>query len=214
MKKLYEMSDTLGQLIKQMDDDLEGKKQIHEALDFYINQYEERTKEVDSASLVHSFHVELDSEIERLKIKRADLAKDVKCRQGCSYCCYMNVDISRDEALLIKMVIKEKRLKIDMPRLKHQAKNQGLKAWRKLKPKQQKCVFLGESALCMIYEHRPAPCRKLLVISDPKLCNMKKVQKVGRFIDWHVEVIASAILNGSKSGTLPEMLLEVLDERS
>lgn len=207
MKKLYTMSDTLGQLIKQMDVDLEGKKQVHEALDFYINQYEERVNEVDSASLVHSFHVELDSEIERLKLKRPHLAKDVKCTQGCSYCCYFNVDISRDEAALIKMVIKEKKLNIDMSRLKHQAK---AKTWGKMKPKQKRCVFLNEIDLCMIYEHRPAACRKLLVISDPKLCNPKKVQKVGRFIDWHVEVIASAILNGSKSGPLPEMLLEVL----
>ena len=42
MKKLYEMSDTLGQLLGQLDNDLEGKKQVHDALDFYIKQYEER----------------------------------------------------------------------------------------------------------------------------------------------------------------------------
>lgn len=214
MKKLYEMSDTLGQLLGQLDNDMEGKKQIHEALDFYINQYEEVAKKVDAASIVHSFHFELDSEIGRLRLKRADLDKDVKCGQGCSYCCYSMVDISRDEAVLIKGMIKEEKIDIDMFRLKHQAKSKSLKEWGKLKPKQKRCVFLDESDLCMIYKHRPAACRKLLVITDPEFCNQKKVQKVGRFIDWHVEVIASAILNGSKSGTLPEMLLEVLNERS
>lgn len=201
MNKIYAMTDSLGGILKKYSDDVNATIQIHQALDFYINQYKKLNKSKGNLSAIHSYHIELDRQIEIKKTMVPKLAKDIKCKMGCSQCCYLNVDISRDEAALIKAFVEESKINIDIPLLKRQAKN---------KSKTKKCVFLNKMGLCKIYEHRPAACRKLLILTDPELCDVKTVNKVGRFVDWHIEVVASAILNGSKSGSLPEMLLEEL----
>lgn len=207
MRKSYYMTDSLGGILKKSSNDRKALKMMNDALDFYIKQYKDGSKEVDAPSLIRSFHIALDEAIEAKKELMPTLAKDVKCESGCSFCCYCKVDISRDEAKLMKAAIEEGKLKIDMARLVRQVVCTSKKTWGRLALEEKRCVFLDDSDLCEIYEYRPAACRKLLVITDPDLCNLKAVQKVGRFVDWHIEVIASAILNGSKCGTLPEMLL-------
>lgn len=206
MRKEYSMTDSLGGLLDKCSNDIDACIQIHQALDFYISQYEKIAKEKGSLSAVRSYHIELDKEIEIKKTRVPELAKDIKCKMGCDYCCYSNVSISRDEAALMKAAILEDKIVIDMSLLRLQAKNQV--KWDDLNIDKKRCVFLDKMGLCKIYKYRPAACRKFLVVTGPELCNLKKDNKVARFVDWHIEVIASAILNGSKSGSLPEMLLE------
>lgn len=200
-EKKYAMTDSLGGLLKEFSKDREALRKINEALDYYIAQYKDATKESNNLCAVYSFHNALDEQIETKKTKVPGLAKEITCKKGCSQCCYLNVDISRDEAALLKAVIEEDNIVIDMSSLRLQAED-------KSKTGKRRCVFLDKSDLCMVYEYRPAACRKLLVITDPELCDIKTINKVGRFVDWHIEVIASAILNGSKSGPLSKMLLK------
>ncbi|MCK5235981.1 MAG: YkgJ family cysteine cluster protein [Deltaproteobacteria bacterium] len=201
MNKVYAMTDSLGGILKEYSNDINATIKINQALDFYIEQYKELAKDKGNLTAIHSYHVELDEQVKAKKIKVPELAKDIKCKMGCSHCCYNDVCVSRDEAALIKSVIENRRIVIDMSMLRKQAKE---------KSKSGRCVFLNNMGLCMIYEHRPAACRKLLIITDPELCNLETINKVGRFVDWHIEVIASAILNGSDSGSLPKMLLKEL----
>ena len=208
--KRYYMSVALSDILKQSSAGDEGRKATKEALDFYMAQYENAAGSVGVESAAHSFHVELDKKIATKRADMPELAKQIKCGEGCAFCCYNQVDISGDEALLIKAVCEEDGIEIDITRLRLQAEKKDIKAWNKLTPSKKRCVFLDKSNLCSIYEYRPAACRKLYVITDPEFCNLKKIQKVGKFVDWHVEVLASAILNGSRNGPLAEVLLEVL----
>lgn len=209
-EKIYCMTDSLEGILKEVrkDKNIKALIQINKALDFYIEQYKEITKKTGNISTVQSYHVELDKQIEIKKANVPELTKDIKCKMVCSYCCHSNVDISRDEAALIKFIIERDKIVIDMSLLRRQAKNKNMATWGKLNADEKRCVFLSGLGLCMIYEYRPAACRKLLVVTDPELCDLKTINKVGRFVDWHIEVIASAILNGSKCGPLPKMLLK------
>jgi Fe-S-cluster containining protein len=212
MNKLYAMTDSLKGILQEYSNDIDVSVKIHQALDFYISQYKNlvRDEHNDILGVISSFHLELDNQVEAKKIKVPELAKDIKCKMGCSHCCYYNVDISRHEAALIKNFTIDSKMKIDKSLLMRQVVCTSVKAWGRLDIQEKRCVFLNGMGFCTIYKHRPAACRKLLIITDPELCNLKTINKVGRFVDWHIEVIASAILNGSESGPMPEMLLEEL----
>jgi hypothetical protein len=80
------------------------------------------------------------------------------------------VEITSDDAAVLKLVVDEGRV-IDRERLAIQAaRERKSPEWRKFWSKENRCVFLGEDGACGIYEDRPSVCRKHVVTTPASAC--------------------------------------------
>jgi len=133
--------------------------------------------------------------------------KGIQCKTGCTACCFIDVDISEDEAAIILNYCNENGIEIDKEYLEKQAAV-GRKKYSEL----SRCVFLKEDNLCSIYPVRPIACRKHWVKTDPSLCDFSKniANPVGRYFDINTEILASALLNVENTGTFEKMMLDEL----
>jgi len=92
------------------------------------------------------------------------------CTRGCAACCHYEVEVTRDEAELLARVVVDG-LEVDRARLARQAdRSRGGPAWAELAVDENRCVFLGGGDECRVYPHRPAACRRLLVVSPAVEC--------------------------------------------
>ena len=134
--------------------------------------------------------------------------KDIQCKAGCTACCFIEIDVSGDEAAVIIDHCRENGIEIDRDYLTKQAAV-GRKTYSPL----SKCVFLKDN-LCSIYSVRPIACRKHWVKTDPVLCDFSKniVNAVGGYFDINTEILASAILNVGETGPLEKVLLKELGD--
>jgi hypothetical protein len=132
--------------------------------------------------------------------------KEIQCKQGCTACCFIDVEVSADEAAAIINYCNENAIEIDKEYLEKQAVV-GRKKYSEL----SRCVFLKDN-LCSIYPVRPIACRKHWVKTDPSLCDFSTnvVNKVGGYFDINTEILASAMLNAEDTGTFEKMLLDEL----
>ena len=133
--------------------------------------------------------------------------KGIQCKTGCTACCFIDVDISEDEAAIILNYCNENGIEIDKEYLEKQAAV-GRKKYSEL----SRCVFLKEDNLCSIYPVRPIACRKHWVKTDPSLCDFSKniIHQVGGYFDINTEILASALLNVENTGTFEKMMLDEL----
>ncbi len=85
------------------------------------------------------------------------------CRPACAACCHLKVFVSGSEALRIARFVDQAlpaadraalRARIEQVAVEGRALDPG--AWRRLG---LRCAFLGDDALCRIYEVRPLKCR-------------------------------------------------------
>ena len=85
--------------------------------------------------------------------------------------------------------------------------------WRQQAPTDRACVFLGADGVCTVYEFRPNVCRKLLVVTDPALCDATHQQpdSVGRWFSWEAELMESAALETFGAGLMPIQLMHALN---
>jgi hypothetical protein len=113
----------------------------------------------------------------------------VSCRKGCSFCCYMYVAASPDEAALLR----ETGVEIDPALQERQLVTE--KEWHNLRYRHKRCLYLAEDGTCKVYENRPSACRKYLVTSDPRLCDIRTPGRVDLIAIHEAEFIASAQLN-------------------
>ena len=136
--------------------------------------------------------------------------KEIQCKAGCTFCCFIEIDVCGDEAAVIVDHCRENSIDIDREYLKEQAAV-GRKTFSAL----SKCVFLKDN-LCSIYSVRPIACRKHWVKTDPALCDFSNntVNPVGGYFDINTEILASAVLNVDETGPLEKMLLGELDKTS
>jgi len=136
--------------------------------------------------------------------------KDIQCKAGCTSCCFIEIDVSGDEAAVIVDHCRENGIDIDRDYLAKQAEV-GRKTYSAL----SKCFFLKDN-LCSIYAVRPIACRKHWVKTDPALCDFSKniVNPVGGYFDVNTEILASAVLNVDESGPLEKALLKELEKMS
>jgi len=132
--------------------------------------------------------------------------KGIQCKTGCTACCFIDVDISGDEAAIILNYCKENGIEIDREYLSKQAAV-GRKTYSPL----SRCVFLKDN-LCSIYPVRPIACRKHWVKTDPSLCDFSTniINQVGGYFDINTEILASALLNAEDIGTFETMMLDEL----
>ena len=135
--------------------------------------------------------------------------KEIQCKAGCTACCYIDVDISADEATVIIDYCRENDIEVDKAYLTKQAA-----AGRKSYSALSRCVFLKDN-LCSIYPVRPIACRKHWVKTDPALCDFSQniINQVGGFFNVNTEILASAMLNVNTAMPFEKALLYEIDQR-
>lgn len=180
----------------------EGIKYIEEAFDYFIDQYEKAVAIHEPQDIAYTFQKLVDEALLESGIKQ-----QASCKQGCSFCCYQPINVSKEEAHLLKNeytdIIKEHEEILAI-----QSQCTDVKEWSKLPAKYRVCIFLSEEGNCRVYEHRPIVCRKYFVVGSPEQCDTLTYPngQVAVLGDWQAETIDSAIINVTETGLLPIML--------
>lgn len=165
----------------------------------------------DAPSVARRVHIAIDNVLERDR-KKSATSGDIKCRKGCSHCCHSPVEIWPHEAALLVEIAREAGMELDQARLERQSQYT-MDTWRQQPAADTACVFLGDDGACKVYEVRPNACRKLLVVTDPALCDAAKhpPDSVGRWFSWEAEILESAALEVFGAALMPRLLLSELD---
>lgn len=141
-------------------------------------------------------------------------AAEIQCRAGCAHCCRQAVAITPAEADLLIQSAQHRRIAIDENRLARQAGHTE-ETWAQQPPDDRACVFLGADQRCMIYDARPASCRKYFVLTPPEECDLVQFPK-GEAAVWFTfdaEAITSAMFTLDGCDFMPTMLLQALERR-
>lgn len=164
----------------------------------------------DLLSVARSTHIAMDELLQRDRAKNPG-SENIQCGKGCSHCCREAVEIWPQEAVLLVATAREAGMTLDMPRLERQSAYT-VDTWRKQPVADKACLFLGSDGACTVYESRPNACRKLLVVTDPALCDAEhsKPDSVGRWFSWEAELMESAALEVFGAALMPGALLAAL----
>ena len=200
------MSDSLSIQLERSN--LKQREYLSKMFEHYLQIYKEECKKHDPIIIAYSFQKEIDRII-KLQMKKDKISKKISCKKGCAHCCYLNVAVNIDEALLIIGSTLERKIYLDWGKIKRQALAKNDEEWSKLTRDEQRCIFLNKKNACSIYEYRPAACRKYFVISDSDNCNTTTKGSVARWAPIQAEIIYSAMANAKLSATLPIQLLAV-----
>ncbi len=180
--------------------------------DRYTGRFRRNGQQVASAQ-AQEVHAEMDALLTR------DLAKDagsegIRCGKGCSHCCHEPVEIWPQEAALLIDAMHKAGRELDRERLLRQSAST-VENWRQQPQADRACVFLGADGACTVYEFRPNVCRKLLVVTDPALCDATHQQpdSVGRWFSWEAELMESAALEVFGASLMPQALLAALNPK-
>ena len=167
----------------------------------------------DAPSVARGAHIAIDKVLERDRQKSAT-SGDIKCRKGCDHCCRVPVEIWPHEAALLVEIAREAGMELDKARLERQGQYT-IDTWQQQPAADRACVFLGDDGACKVYEFRPNACRKLLVVTDPALCDAAKhpPDSAGRWFSWEAEILESAALEVFGAALMPRSLLAALNER-
>ncbi len=167
----------------------------------------------DAPSVAREVHAAIDNVLERDR-SRSAASGGIKCRKGCDHCCRVPVEIWPHEAALLVGIAREAGMELDKARLERQSQYT-MDTWRQQPAPDRACVFLGGDGACKVYEFRPDACRKLLVVTDPALCDAEKhpPDSVGRWFSWEAEILESAALEVFGAGLMPRLLLAGLNGR-
>ena len=177
--------------------------------DRYAAQFRAAAQQ-DALSLSHSLHGTISAVLAEERRKSAD-GGAITCGRGCSNCCREPVEIWPQEAALLLEAVSEAGVPLDRARLERQSR-QTIESWPEQPAADTACVFLGADGACQVYESRPNACRKLLVLSDPRLCDSRKHPRaaVERWVSWEAELMETAALDVFGRGLLPALLLAAL----
>lgn len=134
------------------------EREIRDFKKFYQKQ-----RSADKKTALLQFYQLADIIIKEFFAKSGTTAS---CKEGCSFCCHIPVDISEDEAAVIADYCTKNKIPISGAYLINQISKK-LQVG-KLVP-DAACVFLKENR-CSIYPVRPMNCRKYFVYSPAALC--------------------------------------------
>lgn len=167
----------------------------------------------DAPSVAREVHDTMDEVLDRDRGKDA-ASGGIRCRKGCSHCCHGPVEIWPQEAALLVKAAHEAGIELDRARLERQGR-QSIDTWRQQPGTDTACVFLGGDGACKVYASRPNACRKLLVVSDPALCDAKNqaLDRVERWFSWESEMLETAALEVFGRGLMPKLLLAELKSK-
>lgn len=197
-----------------------NRKARHEKKEAYLRAIYDRNIEQFRASagqnaipMAKETHAAMDAVI------RQDQAKDaasagIRCSKGCSHCCHEPVEIWPQEAALLIDAMHMAGRELDRERLERQSAST-VQHWRQQPQADRACVFLGADGACTVYEFRPNVCRKLLVVTDPALCDAthQRPDSVGRWFSWEAELMESAALEVFGASLMPQALLAALNRK-
>lgn len=167
----------------------------------------------DAPAVARRVHAAMDAVLDRDLGKSAN-SGDIRCHKGCSHCCHGPVEIWPQEAALLVETARGSGVEMDRARLERQGRYSA-ETWRDQTAADRACVFLGGDGACRVYASRPNACRKLLVVSDPALCDAAKHPPDGidRWFSWEAEMMESAALETCGAALMPRSLLAVLNMR-
>lgn len=197
-------------------EDWEGRGRImHKVID-QLNYYHGMRNEmkIEPEKMAEVVHFMVDQAIIFDKARAPKDMPPISCKRGCSACCSLFVEITHDEAALIKKDLVKSGLKIDREKLARQAMVDA-KKWHDQSKEDQKCVFLGVDGACQIYPVRPVSCRKYFSVDDPKRCEVtpeNKGQGMWKFVSLSAEILSCGPMTVTGSGGLAKMLNAVLNE--
>lgn len=157
-------------------------------------------------------HSAMDTQLEQDRGKNPG-SENIRCGKGCSHCCHEAVEIWPQEAALLVERMRASGRALDRARLERQSRYT-VETWRQQPMADKACVFLGDDGACTVYDDRPNACRKLLVVTDPALCNAEhsKPDGVGRWFSWEAELMESAALAVFGAALMPASLLAALND--
>lgn len=167
----------------------------------------------DARAIAHNTHIAIDEVLHRDRAKNPG-SENIQCSKGCSHCCREAVEIWPQEAALLVSVVRETGMTLDVARLERQSQYT-VDTWRQQPIADKACLFLGNDGACTVYESRPNACRKLLVVTDPALCDAEKSKpdSVGRWFSWEAELMESAALEVFGAALMPGALLAALNTK-
>lgn len=167
----------------------------------------------DALAIARNTHIAMDAVLKNDRAKNPG-SENIQCGKGCSHCCREAVEIWPQEAVLLAGVVRETGMTLDMARLERQSAYT-VDTWRQQPMADKACAFLGDDGACTVYESRPNACRKLLVVTDPALCDAEKSKpdSVGRWFSWEAELMESAALEVFGAGLMPKFLLTALNAK-
>lgn len=203
----YKITSMLKDNLEMLMEQPENRDTIDQILNL-INGYIVQLKKIRAQNKVEATR-QVYKAIDDLFLKAPEEnKKEIQCKAGCTACCFIDVDVSGDEAATIINYCRENDISIDRDYLLKQAAV-GRKSYSEL----SRCVFLKDD-LCSIYPVRPIACRKHWVKTDPALCDFSKniINQVGGYFDVNTEILASAILNVEETGPLEKMILSEMEK--
>ena len=157
----------------------------------------------------HALHQMMDHEL------KAASQYAISCHKGCSGCCHYEVEITRNEAIVLRDAV-QRGVLIDFKRLHLQAmRERRSPEWRRFGSADNRCVFLAENGACRVYDVRPSICRKHIVSTPPVNCTTDGAT-VSPIQVLLAEILLSAELSidGNGFGSLPKMLESLMEETS
>lgn len=168
---------------------------------------------LDAPAIARSTHGAMNAVLSSDRAKNPG-SENIQCGKGCSHCCREAVEIWPQEAALLAGVVREAGMRLDHARLERQSAY-SVDTWRQQPAADKACLFLGSDGACTVYESRPNACRKLLVVTDPALCDAEKSQpeSVGRWFSWEAELMESAALKVFGAALMPGALLAALNAK-
>lgn len=148
---------------------------------------------------------EIDKQMDTMIASAAKKNNPISCKRGCSFCCYVPVEISKTEAMLIVEEMDEE----DVHYLKKQFGHEGfIHNWKRMKHTDRKCLFLDNNE-CSIYDIRPLNCRTYTVSSPAEDCDIEGGKpEVMAEVDLTAEVIKCVVGAEGAAGPMPEMLVQ------
>lgn len=180
--------------------DLKFRLQLEKMIEHYSDQFL-KASGINKLSAIKGFYSLIDENINNIG---SEVKAKIQCKKGCSYCCHIPVTISKAEADYIGYYCKKNKIRISKKYLKSQLR---IPESEIAYTANSACVFL-QNKICSIYEARPFDCRRYLIFSDPKICNVKAGKnKPEGYFDYNIDAIISGVFSRSEPGRLPEMLL-------
>ena len=208
----YDMTDSPKSVANKNARDEKKEAYLRAIYDRYTAEFR-AAGDRDAPAVARSTHIAMDA------VLKHDRAKDpgsdnIQCSKGCSHCCHEAVEIWPQEAVLLVATARESGMALDMARLERQSRYT-VDTWRQQPIADKACTFLGNDGTCTVYESRPNACRKLLVVTDPALCDAEKSKpdSVGRWFSWEAEMMESAALEVFGAALMPKSLLAAMHDR-